>query len=87
MKLPLALLLALAILGSALILRQNPDVGALTERVEELEGEVAILQDRFEASDRNARMVIEEVQRIVVTGFSHVIPISGGLLAIEREEE
>jgi len=64
----------------------------LTKRIDTLNGrqnqfdiDMATMQAKLKANSKNAKMVIEEVKRIVSTGFNRLIPIDGGFLAIKEE--
>ncbi len=81
----LAIILAVSLCVSAYILNRNFQDNALMLRIAKAETKIVVLQDRFEVSNKNAHRVIEEVREIVTTAYSHVIPISGGLLAIKTE--
>ena len=85
----LAIILAVSLCTTAFILNRNFHGNALIKRIAKAEIEIVVLQDRFEISNKNAQMVIDEVKCIVQEGYapySKIIPISGGFLGIRKEE-
>ncbi len=84
MKLLITLILALAICASAFILSRNPEIDALEKRYYQLEVDFSRLERRYDELQAKCEGVIAEVREIVTTGFSHVIPISGGFLGVKK---
>ncbi len=80
-----AIVLSVSLCTTAYILNRNFHDYTLLKRIAKAETKIAVLQDRFEISNKNAEMVIAEVRDIVTTAYSHIIPIRGGLLAIKEE--
>ncbi len=75
-------IIALAICASACTLNSNPEIDALEKRYYHLEAQFRRLEFRYDELQAKCEGVIEEVREIVTTGFSHVIPISGGFLGV-----
>ena len=81
----LAIILAISLCTTAYILNRNFHGNVLIERIAKTEIQMGLLQSKFEESNRNAQMVIEEVRKIVTTAYSHIIPVNKGFIAIKEE--
>ena len=92
----LAIILALSICGSAYMLKYNPDLSALTEKMEELEadmdillsaveitvGDMARIESRFETNNAKIQKGFAELKELLNREYTYIIPISEGFLGI-----
>ncbi len=86
----LAIILAVSLCTTAYILNRNFHGNVLIQRLERVELDMMALEDEYGSSERNARWVIKEVQRIVEEGYapySRIIPIKGGFLGIKQDKK
>ena len=81
MKLLIAII-ALTICIWIVVFSPNPEIDALEKRYYHLEAQFRRLEFRYDELQAKCEGVIAEVREIVTTGFSHVIPISGGFLGV-----
>lgn len=83
----LAIILAVSLCTTAYILNRNFHGKVLIDRIERVERDMMVLEDKYDSSNRNARRVIKEVKRIVEEGYApydFIIPVSKGYLGIKK---
>ena len=80
----IAIILALAICFPAFMLSRNSEIEELECRIQQVEREIAILQNRFKTNNANIQTGLLELKGMLIE-YNWIIAVSGGFLGVREE--